>query len=287
MKIGYRTIKTAIGTPVAISIAQLLGVSNFVSAGILTILCIQPSRKKSFLSAWSRFLACVLAVLFSFVFFESLGYHPVVIGLMLAVFIPVTVFLNITPGIATSSVIILNLYSAADISPRFIVDQFFIIIIGIGTGLLLNLYMPSLDKNLKEKQKKLEENFRVILYEIAVYIRNKEEKWDGKEITDTENILEEATDLVERDRENHLFRNKHPYKDYFHMRTRQFELLQRMLQLVTKLPNTDKTSENIARFFEALSEAVTPQNRAEVFLEELNGLREEFDSDELPATREE
>ncbi len=229
----------------------------------------------------------MLAILFSFVFFETIGYHPVVIGLMLAVFIPVTVFLKITPGIATSSVIILNLYSAAGISPSFIVDQFLIIIIGIGTGLLLNLYMPSLDKNLKEKQKRLEENFRIILYEIALYIRNKEEKWDGKEITDTESILEEATDLVERDRENHLFRNKHPYKDYFHMRTRQFELLQRMLPLVTKLPNTDKTSENIARFFEALSEAVTPQNRAEVFLEELNGLRKEFDSDELPATREE
>lgn len=64
MKIGYRTIKTAIATPIAITIAQLVGVTNIASAGILTILCIQPSRKKSVESAWHRFLACILAILF-------------------------------------------------------------------------------------------------------------------------------------------------------------------------------------------------------------------------------
>src|SRR5690625_7510835 len=90
VKIGYRTIKTAIGAPIAISIAQLLGLTNFVSAGILTILCIQPSRTKSVLSAWHRFAACILASIFSFVFLEAIGYNPLVVGLMLALFIPVT-----------------------------------------------------------------------------------------------------------------------------------------------------------------------------------------------------
>ncbi|GAB3052362.1 aromatic acid exporter family protein [Virgibacillus ainsalahensis] len=287
MKIGYRTIKTAIGTPIAISIAQLFDVTNFVSAGILTILCIQPSRKRSFMSAWHRFFACIIAILYSFVFFELFGYNPVSVGLMLAVFIPTTVFLKITPGITTSSVIILNLYSASAISLVFILDQFLLIIIGIGTGLLLNLYMPSLDNKLKSKQKKLEDNFQMILYEIANYVRNKDINWDGKEITETENLLSEAADLVERDRENHLLRNKHPYREYFRMRARQFELLQRMLPLVTKLPNTDITSEKIGYFFENLSENVSPLNRAALFLEELEELRDEFNDEELPETREE
>ncbi|MBP1969686.1 uncharacterized membrane protein YgaE (UPF0421/DUF939 family) [Virgibacillus natechei] len=287
MKIGYRTIKTAIGTPVAISIAQLFGVTNFVTAGILTILCIQPSRKKSFLSAWHRFFACVLAILFSFIFFETLGYNTLAVGLMLLAFIPTAVFFKITPGIATSSVITLNLYSAASMSVGFILDQFLLIIVGIGTALLLNLYMPSLDKDLKEKQDKLEINFKIILNEIAIYIRNKNVSWDGKEITETEEVLEVAEDLVERDRENHLLRNKHPYRDYFKMRTRQFELLQRMLPLVSKLPNKDSISEKIAVFFDDLSESVQPENTAELFLDELEQLRKDFNQEELPDTREE
>ncbi|WP_231572532.1 aromatic acid exporter family protein, partial [Halobacillus sp. BBL2006] len=67
MKIGYRTIKTAIGTPFAIWVAQMLQLDNFASAGILTILCIQITRKRSFLSAWHRFSACIVAMVFSFV----------------------------------------------------------------------------------------------------------------------------------------------------------------------------------------------------------------------------
>lgn len=287
MKIGYRTIKTAIGVPIAITIAGWLGLTNFVSAGILTILCIQPSRKKSFKSAWSRFLACILASLLSFIIFELFGYHAISLGIMLAIFIPVTVGLKITAGITTSSVIILNLFSANHISIHFLIDQFLLIIIGIGTGLLLNLYMPSLDKPLREKQVKLEENFKRILFEIAVYIRNKEVVWDGKEITETEEILEEAEFLVERDFENHLLRDTHFYKDYFQMRRAQFELLNKMLPLVTHLPNKDTISERIAQFFEELSETVHPGNTAIVYLEKLSKLRKDFNKEDLPTTQEE
>ena len=45
-RIGYRTIKTAVGTAISILIAQQLGLDNFASAGILTILCIQGYEKK-------------------------------------------------------------------------------------------------------------------------------------------------------------------------------------------------------------------------------------------------
>lgn len=45
VKIGYRTAKTAIGTALSIFIAQLAGLNNFASAGIITILCVQVTKK--------------------------------------------------------------------------------------------------------------------------------------------------------------------------------------------------------------------------------------------------
>lgn len=287
VKIGYRTIKTAIGIPLAISIAQMLGLTNFLSAGILTLLCIQPSRKKSVLSAWHRFLACTIAILFSFVFFETLGYNTIVVGLAFALFIPVTVFLKISPGIATSSVIILNLYSLGQITLAFIVDEFLLIIVGVGTALLINLYMPSLDSKLKKKQEELENNFQVILKEISLYICDNNKVWDGKEITEIEEILDVATSLVSLDRENHLLRSNHPYYDYFNMRRKQFDLLKRMLPLVSRLPKTDDLSKTIAEFFEGLSEAVHPGNTAEIHLDKLKDLQDVFNHEELPKTHEE
>lgn len=287
VKIGYRTIKTAIGTPIAIMIAQLFGVTNIAVAGILTILCIQPSRKQSVETAWQRFVACLLAIVFSIAFFELLGYHPIVLGLLLALFIPTCVFLKMEKGIMTATVITLNLYGFGLINFDFLYEQLLLIVIGIGTGLLVNLYMPSLDKKLKEKQRDLEHNFQVILYEIALYIRKQHMDWDGKELTVVESILEEAEELVERDRENHMLKENHYYYNYFRMRKKQFNILQQMLPLVTRIPKKDDVSEGIASFFEKLSQSIHPGNTAVLFLHELRELRESFKEEDLPITQEE
>jgi len=287
VKIGYRTIKTAIATPIAIGIAQFVGVSNVVSAGILTILCIQPSRKQSVESALHRFLACILAIIFSVIFFEIFGYNPIVLGVLLAVFIPTTVLLKIEKGILTSTVITLNFYAFGTIKIDYITDQFFLTIVGIGTGLVVNLYMPSLDKNLREIRSELEKDFQSILKEISLYIREDNLDWDGKEITNVVKTLEKAEQLVERDRENHLLRDNHSFEKYFSMREEQFELLQQMLPLVTRLPKKDKLSDKIAVFFEDLSNAVHPGNTAIIFLDELRKIRTLFNEQKLPETQEE
>lgn len=287
MKIGYRTIKTAVGTPIAIWIAQALGLTNFITAGILTILCIQPSRKSSVISAWERFFACVLSILFSFVFFEFIGYHAFSIGIILLLFIPVTVYLKITQGIVTSSVIILNLYSTGNITLDFVGELSLITLIGIGTALILNIYMPSLDNKLKEKQDLLEEYLQKILYEISLFVRDQNMLWDGRELIKAEEVLKDALKLVAIDRENNLFRSEHTYEDYFKMREKQFRNLQKMLPLVSKLNNVEGISEKIADFFEGLSRAVHSGNTAILFLNQLEELKETFEQEKLPSTREE
>lgn len=154
-KIGYRTLKTAIGTTISISIAKLIGLDSFASAGILTILCIKVTRKKSLESSWERFIACVVGILFSFVFFEGIGYHPLTIGVLLLFFIPTVVAVKAKDGIVTSTVIILHIFSAGKVTLDLIINELGLIVIGIGIALLVNLYMPSVDKQLRYTNKKL------------------------------------------------------------------------------------------------------------------------------------
>jgi len=287
VKIGYRTIKTAIATPLSLAIAQFFGVSNVATAGILTMLCIQPSRKKSVETATHRFLACLLAILFSVAFFETLGYSAFILTLLLIVFIPSTIFLKIEKGIMTSTVITLNIYTFEKVNTAFIYNQLWLIVIGIGTGLVINLYMPSLDKKMRAKQHEIEEQFTSILHELAKFIREESMDWDGKEITILDELFEEADDLVERDKENHLLRDKHSYFNYFEMRKEQYLLLQQMMPLVTRLPKKEDIAEDVAKFFEELATAVHPGNTADVFLEELKALRKKFKQEDLPETLEE
>lgn len=287
MKIGYRTIKTAIATPIAVLIAQMLSVSNIVAAGILTILCIQPSRKKSVNTAWERFAACLLAIVFSFVFFELFGYSIITLGFLLAFFIPATVYLKIDSGILTGTVITLNIFHFGMMNTTFIKEQLLLILIGIGTGLIVNLYMPSLDKKMQSLQKDLEERFKVVLFEIARYIREENMDWQGKEIVEIERILEEAKELVERDRDNHFLKEYHLFEQYFTMRKRQFNLLKQMLPIVTRIPKRDDSSLELARFFSELSEAVHPGDTSVIYIQQLEALNERLEEKPLPKSQEE
>ncbi|KIL44308.1 aromatic acid exporter family protein [Jeotgalibacillus soli] len=286
-RIGYRTIKTAVGTAIAIIIAELMGLDHYASAGIITILCIQNTKRKSVRASWSRFIACVVAMGFSAVFFEILGYYPIVIGLMLLFFIPTTVMLNVKEGIVTSSVIVLHIFMERNITLELLWNELLLITIGVGVALIMNLYMPSVESKLLSYQCQLEDNFQRIFVQMASYLREGEDQWDGSEITETEKIIKEAKTIAFKDVENHFVRNEDRYYLYFTMREKQFELIERMLPLVSSLSSSVEQRGMIASFIEDLSEHIHPGNTALLYLKKLFDMKLMFEEMDMPKTREE
>lgn len=286
-KIGYRTAKTALGTTIAVILAQFLGLDYFTSAGIITILCIQVTKKKSLRSSWERFLACSIAMVFSFVFFEGIAYHPLVIGLLLLLFIPTTVVVKATQGIVTSTVVIFHLYSTNHITFQVIGNEILLVSIGIGVALVMNLYMPSVEKQLKNYQINIEENFAGIFKEIELYLIEKNRKWDGNEITRTAQLIDEAKTLAFRDVENHFLRHENSYYHYFKMREKQFEIIERVIPSITSIHIAIEQSKMIANFLHELSLNIHPGNTAHKFLVQLLEMKKSFEEMELPKTREE
>lgn len=286
-KIGYRTIKTALGTTIAVMLAQFLQLDNYVSAGIITVLCIKVTKKKSLQSSWARLLACTIAIIFSFIFFEGLMYHPFIIGLLLLVFIPTTVILKATEGIVTSIVIIFHLYTSEKITLQLIGNELMLIIIGIGVALIMNLYMPSLDRKLKNYQQQIEENFGAIFLEIEHYLIDKDRVWDGREIIKTAELISDAKTMAFRDVENHFLRNENTYYHYFKMREKQFEIIERVIPLITSIHTSVEQSQIIAEFIKDLRLHIHPGNTAHKFLVQLLKMRELFENMELPKSREE
>ncbi|MDF9760654.1 uncharacterized membrane protein YgaE (UPF0421/DUF939 family) [Peribacillus simplex] len=286
-KIGYRTIKTALGVTLAIIIAQMLNLEYFSAAGIITILCIQVTKKKSVDASWHRFLACLIAMVYASLFFHFIGFHPLTIGLILLIFIPTTVALKINEGIVTSSVIIMHLYGAGNITFSLMINETILIAVGIGVALVMNLYMPSVEEKLLAYQESIETNFSAILMGIVRYLRDNDHTWDGKEITETANLLNQAKSLAFRDVENHFLREEDLYYHYFKMREKQFEIIERILPLVTNIPLVVKQSGIVADFIEDLAENVHPQNTAILYLKKLEEMEMHFRGMELPQTREE
>lgn len=286
-KIGYRTIKTAVGTALSIILAQVLGLDSYASAGILTILCIQVTRKKSLRASWDRFLACMLAMLFAFAFFESIAYHPLIIGLLLLFFIPTAVLFKAQDGIVSSSVILLHIFSAGKITQDIILNELGIITIGIGVALVMNLYMPSVKPKLDVYQEQIEEKFKVVFLEIARYLRTNELDWDGKEITEVAKLIEEAKILAFRQVENQLVKMEEIYYQYFRIREKQFEIIERVLPTITTIQHMVMQRDMIADFIEELANGINPGNSADIYLDKIMAMKQEFQNMEMPKTREE
>lgn len=286
MHVGHRTIKVALGVAISITIAQFFGLSNFALAGVVTVLSIHETKKRSLVYSGVRLCACMLGIIWAYVMLEFISYHPLVLVLLLLVHIPLLYKLNLFTGMPLSTVVILHLYTLADINAWIIADVFLLLVIGIGVALIINLYMPSSERKLKQLQQDVENNISKIFREFSAFLCEGDRSWDGKEITETVSLLNEAKSLAFRDVENHFLRLEDKYYYYFEMREKQFEVVERMMPIISSLSHTVEQGIKIADFLIELSEGVHPGNTANYYLQRLNDLRVEINDMPLPQTRE-
>lgn len=284
--IGYRTIKTAIGAGISIWIASFFQLQFFSSAGILTILCIQDTKKKSIHAVYTRFVASIIAILYSVFFFEIFGYHPITFGCVLLLFIPTIVSFKVSAGFISSVVIMLHIYSTGNFTVELFLNELYLMMIGYGTGLAVNMYMGDSSKKLNEYLEKIEDLYRLIFSEFVKYLRNEDTSWDGKEILEANELILKAKLLATRDLENHLIYKHDDYYYYFIMREKQLEIIERMLPKITTIPVMVQQAQLVADFLEDLSEHVHSGNTAEIFREKLKQLKSEFEKMPLPENHE-
>ena len=64
--------------------------------------------------------------------FNLLGQNAIVLGLIVLLFIPLTVMLNVQEGVVTSCVILLHVFNAKVIGLHLIINEILLLIIGLG-----------------------------------------------------------------------------------------------------------------------------------------------------------
>ncbi|CRK81496.1 aromatic acid exporter family protein [Neobacillus massiliamazoniensis] len=285
MKIGLRTVKTALGAGVSIWIAQLFHLQFASFASIICILCIEKTKKQSIQSSLERFAACTLSLVLSGLVFQTLGYNPLVFSLFILLFIPLLVRLRLQKGFVNSVVIVLHIFTLEKFTLPIALNELLIVMIGVGVAILLNSYMPNVEKNLKEAKTAIEEKFKKILFEYGAYLEKGDQGWDGKELLELEEDLNKGKMLAIQYEENRLGTDKKGYYYYFDMREKQFVILKRMLPIVSSL-NEDVVQRHVfAQFLYEISTDVKSENTAYRHLQRLEIEHQKMKEMELPKFR--
>jgi uncharacterized membrane protein YgaE (UPF0421/DUF939 family) len=287
---GYRTIKTAVGAGLAIWIASLLDLEFATFAAIIVIMCIERTKKKTLITMNKKFFASLLSLVIGALFFEVLGYYPIVFALFILLFVPILVRARIQDGFVTSMVVVLHVYTVKNANWAMFLNELYIIFIGMGIALLINSIMPNFKRDIETFKKEIEQKFEIILYEFSAHLRDSERNWDGKEILEVEDSINQSKSIAVQDVENHLLRKQNKDYYYLEMRENQLELLKHMMKIVAIVSSSSlhvKQKEMFAEFLENLSQNVHSGDTTDISLNELEELKASIRKTELPKTREE
>ena len=287
---GYRTIKTAVGAGLAIWIASLLDLEFATFAAIIVIMCIEKTKKKTLITIKDKFFASLLSLFLGALCFEVLGYYPIVFSLFILLFVPILVRFRIQGGFVTSMVVVLHVYAVENANSAMFLNELYIIFIGMGIALLVNSFMPNFKQDIEIFKKEIEQKFEIILFEFSAHLRDSERNWDGKEILEVEDLINQSKSIGIQDVENHLLRKQNKDYYYLEMREDQLELLKHMMKIVAIFSSSNldvKQKEMLAEFLENLSENVHSGDTTDISLNELEELNALIRKMDLPRTREE
>lgn len=282
-KIGFRTVKTAVGMTLGVIICKLLGLDNYASSAILVVLCIKHTKMHSVQAILSRLVSCLLILFLGSAIFSLLGQHAFVLGLIVLLFIPLTVVLNVQEGVITSCVILLHVFNAKAINGHLILNEIMLLIVGLGIAFLMNLMMPSLDKKLNHFKQDIEnqitEIFNIFSQACSMHNDHFNIKFDSLLLN-----IKKAKSLAFRDVKNHFVRNENSFYHYFDMREEQVELLKRMTSLLERINTDDPILEKISQLMYEIGSNVNSNDYTALRLHSLYEIRLSLDDLPLPTT---
>lgn len=296
MKEGYKMepndyikiLKIAVGSSIAIILADFLGLHYSTAAGVITLLTIQNTRKETLVVALKRLCAFLGSVVIAFIVFNILGYSPITFGVFLILFVALCFYFHLEDGLSICAVIVTHFLIEESMSLYWIWNEFQLMIIGVGIGVVLNLYIPSRLKTVKKVQSSIEDHMRLLLKQIAALIcqvpNTKQKKINFE---DLEKNIKLALKYSEESIKNSFKSEVTYFFQYMEMRKNQMMILKRISNHIHDLSELPKQAYVIADFIHDTGNSFHEYNNAIKLLEDLDSILKEMKLEPLPVTREE
>jgi uncharacterized membrane protein YgaE (UPF0421/DUF939 family) len=285
---GIRVIKTALAALAAIYTAKWFNLDFYLSAGLLAVLGVDVTRKRTLLSAAARSAASILGLVTGLFIFWIGSFEIWTIAVFICVTYPLLSKMKLRDGIVTSSVMVFHVFSLGKLDLPGFLNEIWLLLIGFGSASVFNLlYMPKGEKDLVRIKQKLEDLYSRIFSEMARHLEDPAYIWDGQEILEAGRMVKEGAVLSENAAENMLFRSDDEWVIYFHMRKQQLDSIGRMLALVAQVFQTLPHGKQVSAVFFELSEDVKNEYYTGRSEHKLESLEQEFKNKPLPLNREE
>lgn len=287
MPLVLRTLKVLFATVIAIWLAQMFQLSYATSAGVIAMLSLLDTRRSSFTVGMQRLASVVLAILTAYLVYMFVGYSLIAIILYLVIYIPLAYTLKLESGVVLSTVLVFHLLQEKSIDVHWLVNEFSLFGIGVGVALLVNMYMPSYQKEIDAYHVDVEQTLRMILMKFSHFLKSGDGTNDATLIIELSQTLNRALDVVYLDRHNQLFQQTKYEVHYFEMRKEQNKILKQIAENMNVIHFESEESLMLSQLFERTADQLSETNSAKSLLADIEQYLASFRKRALPKTREE
>ena len=283
-----KVIKTALGAFLACFIASQLNLKYSLTAGIVAIISIQTTKSSGLRIAFERFLAVLLGLSIFIIFVYFLGFHYSSLSIFILVFMPLCIKFNLLQGFLVTIVLSTHILGYKSIEPHFLFNEFLLLAVGLFIGNILNLYMPTNEKEIEKIKIEIENIIIDILTDTSETLKctcvsiNEEHNFQS-----LKSKLEEGRKFSLLDYDNSFFDKCDKDLNYFSMRRRQYRILKRIRVYFKRLYITYDHSLVLSEFIAHVAKNIHSYENPCTLLEEHNELKVIFSKMSLPETREE
>lgn len=271
---------------IAIIISNYLGLQFGVTSGIIAILSIQDTKKEALLVGGKRMISSTIAILLSHMLYVLLGNNPIVFGLFLLIFIPITKALKISEGMVVGAVLSTHLLISPDINTSWIINEAKLNAIGIGIAIMFNLYTPSLENEFEKNKARIEDYFRAMISDMAVSLVTQAVPiYEQTVLLSAEKLIKDTKVMAQVINNNHLFKSNDYYISYIDMRTIQLDTIKRMKRHFSRFYMKYEQTRILSEFTNEVALNIHEDNDCVELINKLKFLRKEYENMELPKNR--
>jgi len=287
MKYYIKIFKMGIGAFLAIYLAEKFNLLYATSAGVITILTLLDTKKETVLIAFKRIVAFIIATLIAYILFNYISYTAFSFGVFLIFFAGICLKFNMPQAIPMNSVLISHYLLNKSMPFDIIANESFLLIIGVGIGILFNLYIPGNVHEIRKKQYEIEEGLKKVLFAMARNLRKMNDFEGIKELEELNKYIDKGIDKAYTNMNNTFFQESRYFIEYMEMRKRQYFVLNEILEKIGKLSIRTIQSEKIADFVETIADSLSESQNTRGLIKMQEELLLEFKKSELPKSREE
>lgn len=283
-----KAFKIALAAVLSILTANLLGLRYAVTAGIITVLSIQNTKRETLKTARNRGLAFLCALILAFLCYSLLGFRVGAFIVYLFFFALLCLSTGWGEAIAMDSVLISHFLTEQDFGAEMLVNELLLFVIGTFFGILINLHLRKKEGEFDRLSRQVDEEIKGIVHRMSENLRREDKTgYNSDCFMRLEDKIRLAKECALRNWNNTLWSQTSYELDYIRMRENQSRVLRNIYDSIVQIKMLPTQTLQVAAFFEEIEAQYHRDNDVEDLLVILGKMFADMKLQKLPESREE